>query len=103
MATNDKSCISNEPHKKDEVVVDTAELNSYKYILGDLGIAILTAIARGAHAKDSIMMLSGVPMSCVNGRMPVLLNLKLVNMFNENEIHISKRGILFLKVINETI
>ena len=79
------------------------ELLSYKYILGDLGIAILTAIARGAHAKDSIMMMSGVPMSCVIGRMPVLQNLKLIVVINQEEIHIAKRGLIFLKCINEHI
>ena len=103
MAANDKSILSNDVHKKEETVNENSELHSYKYILGDLGISIITSIARGAHNKDSIMMLSGVPMSCVVGRMPVLLNLKLVHQFNENEFHITKRGLNFLKVINETI
>lgn len=103
MAANDKSILPNETRKNEETANENSELHSYKYILGDLGISIIIAIARGAHNKDSIMMLSGVPMSCVIGRMPVLLNLKLVHQFNENEFHITKRGISFLKVINEQI
>jgi hypothetical protein len=79
------------------------ELVSYKFLLGEMGIAILTAIARGAHAKDAIMMLSGVPLACVVGRMPVLLNLKLVIQLGIEEVRISKRGLQFLKCINECI
>jgi hypothetical protein len=93
----------NDDSPEDPAQKEREELLSYKYILGDLGIAILTAVARGAHAKDSIFMLSGVPMSCVLGRMPVLQNLKLVIILGDDEIHISKRGLEFLKCINECI
>ena len=79
------------------------ELSSYKFLLGDFGISILAAIARGARTHDSIMMLSGVPLACVTGRMPVLLNLKLIIQIGQNEYAISKKGIAFLKCINESV
>jgi hypothetical protein len=84
-------------------MVEREELLSYKYLLGDMGIAILTAIARGARTKDAIMMLSGVPLACINGRMPVLSNLKLMLKNGLEEFVITQRGISFLRCINECI
>ena len=86
---------------KDANSPDKEELLSYKYLLGDTGISILVAIARGARTKDAIMMLSGVPMACVNGRMPVLSNLKLVMKISMEEFVITTRGTSFLRCINE--
>ena len=80
---------------------DIEELKSYKYLLGDFGIAMLVAVARGARDGESIMMLSGVPKACITGRMPILLNLKLVNNKNHGEILITQNGLDFLKCINE--
>jgi hypothetical protein len=88
--------IENDPHTPDQ-----EELISYKYLLGDMGISMLTAIARGARTKDAIMMLSGVPMACVNGRMPVLFNLKLAMKITMDEYVITSRGMDFLRSINE--
>jgi hypothetical protein len=78
---------------------ENEDLSSYKYLLGDFGIGILTAISRGAQTPDAIVMLSGVPMSCVKGRMPVLVNLKLVTLLNYQEYLLTQKGIEFLKVI----
>jgi hypothetical protein len=99
MPPDDSNPTSNIPKKERE------ELLSFKYILGDLGIGILAAVARGAHSKESIVMLSGVPIACIVGRMPVLLNLKLIVDVNPgmNEYHITKRGHQFLKCINESV
>lgn len=83
--------------------IEREELLSYKYLLGDMGIAILTAIARGARTKDAIMMLSGVPLACINGRMPVLSNLKLMLKNGSEEFVITQRGVSFLRCINEFI
>lgn len=96
------------PHKSSppietETLPDREELVSYKYLLGDMGISILSAIARGARTRDAIMMLSGVPMACVNGRMPVLTNLKLVLKINLEEYVVTTRGIAFLRCINECV
>jgi hypothetical protein len=87
--------------EKDPGTPDREELLSYKYLLGDMGISILVAVARGARTKESIMMLSGVPMACVNGRAPVLLNLKLVTKISIDEFAITSRGYAFLRSINE--
>lgn len=76
------------------------ELTSYKYLLGDFGIQIASAIYKGAQNDDAIMMLSGVPMACVTGRLPVLINLKLVEIVDSKYI-ISQKGRNFLKCINE--
>jgi len=89
------------PSDKDSSTPDREELLSYKYLLGDMGISILVAIARGARNYDSIMMLSGVPMACVNGRMPVLSNLKLILKVSVDEVVITTRGLNFLRCINE--
>lgn len=77
------------------------ELKSYKYLLGDFGVAMLTAVARGAENAESIKMLSGVPSGCITGRMPVLLNLKLIVQSCPDSYQITHRGIEFLKCIKE--
>ena len=79
------------------------ELKSYKFLLGDYGIAMLVAIARGAKNCDSIRMLSGVPSACITGRMPVLLNLKLIDATTEIEYIITDCGRKFLKCIDEGV
>lgn len=76
------------------------ELSSYKYLLGDFGIQIASAIHKGAQNCESIMMLSGVPMACVTGRLPVLLNLKLIDHIDSKYL-ITERGRDFLQCINE--
>ncbi len=78
------------------------DLKSYKYLLGDYGISMLLSIGRGAKKPDSIMMLSGVPAACISGRMPVLLNLKIIEQVN-GEYLITQEGLDFLKCIEEKI
>ena len=87
----------------DPSCTDQKELTSYKFLLGDFGIGILAAIYRGARSEESIMMLSGVPMACVKGRMPVLMNLQLVSKISMKEYAITKKGADFLRCINECI
>lgn len=77
------------------------ELRSYKFLLGDFGIAMLTAISRGASDPDSIMMLSGVPAACISGRMPILLNLDLVESKEPEQYAITEKGKVCLKCITE--
>ncbi|UYP46537.1 hypothetical protein NEF87_002822 [Candidatus Lokiarchaeum ossiferum] len=79
------------------------ELKSYKFLLGDYGIAMLVAIARGAQNCESIRMLSGVPPACITGRMPVLLNLKLIEATPKMEYLITECGRKFLKCIDENV
>ena len=82
---------------------DLNELISYKYLLGDFGIQILASIARGASNCDSIVMLSGVPVACVTGRIPVLKNLKLIDVSLTEIYSITEKGLKFLKCINEIV
>ncbi|MHA1672797.1 MAG: hypothetical protein ACTSYI_04160 [Promethearchaeota archaeon] len=77
------------------------ELRSYKYLLGDFGVAMLTAVMRGAENGESIQMLSGVPHGCITGRMPVLLNLKLLEEHTPDHFKITSLGLEFLKCIKE--
>lgn len=67
-----------------------------KYLIGDMGFEILLAIEKGARKKNTIKLLSGVPMECINGRLPVLIDLNLISKINE-EFHITERGIEFKK------
>ncbi|WP_457556603.1 hypothetical protein [Candidatus Harpocratesius sp.] len=84
-----------------ETHYDVEELRSYKYILGEFGVQMLLAVARGAENKTSIQMLSGVPHACITGRMPVLLNLKLLKQEGEDLFKLTSRGHEFLKCIKE--
>ncbi|MBD3352083.1 MAG: hypothetical protein GF364_11405 [Candidatus Lokiarchaeota archaeon] len=79
---------------------DKETLLSFRYLLGEMGIQMLVAIYRGANTKTAIQLLSGVPMSCVIGRLPVLLNLNLVYQTQE-EYHVTEKGIQFLKVTDQ--
>ena len=67
-----------------------------KYLIGDMGFEILLAIEKGASKKETIKLLSGVPMECINGRLPVLIDLNLISKNNE-EFYITERGIEFKK------
>lgn len=55
---------------------------SIKMILGDMGIRILQVLRFGPMDMKSIEFLSGVPIACVKGRIPVL---KSLNMIKEND------------------
>lgn len=78
---------------------DSEEIQSFKYLLGEFGIAMLVAISRGARDGNSITMLSGVPAACISGRIPVLLNLNLVDEVAENDYRITKIGEDFLAAL----
>lgn len=67
-----------------------------KYLIGDMGFEILLAIEKGARKKETIKLLSRVPMECINGRLPVLIDLNLISKNNE-EFYITERGIEFKK------
>ncbi len=71
-----------------------------KYLLGNMGIDILLAINRCAKDFKTIQLFSGCPFSCVKGRIPVLLNLKLIKNIKE-EYFITSKGINFLGKIQD--
>ncbi|MBD3193769.1 MAG: hypothetical protein GF317_01850 [Candidatus Lokiarchaeota archaeon] len=62
-----------------------------KYLLGNMGVEIFYAIVNGARNFETIKLFSGIPIACIRGRVPVLLNLKLIEEQNE-EYSITKKG-----------
>ena len=69
-------------------------LEDLKYLLGNMGIEILFAIDKGAKTFETIKLFSGIPLSCIKGRIPVLLDLNLIIKENE-EYLLSEKGISF--------
>jgi len=67
-----------------------------KNLLGYMGIEILVAINNGAKNYETIKLFSGLPISCINGRVPVLLDLGLI-LKNNDEYFLTEKGILFRK------
>jgi len=74
------------------------DLDDLKYLLGNMGIEILLAIGKGAKDFETIKLFSGIPLSCIKGRIPVLLDLNLIEKNNE-EYYLKARGIKFKKKI----
>jgi predicted transcriptional regulator len=65
-----------------------------KNLLGYMGIEILVAINNGAKNFETIKLFSGLPLSCINGRIPVLRDLGLITQ-NNNEYFLTEKGIHF--------
>lgn len=59
-----------------------------------MGIEILLAIDRGAKDFETIRLFSGVTLSCIKGRIPVLLDLNLIEKHN-NEYYLKEKGLNF--------
>ncbi|MBD3340145.1 MAG: hypothetical protein GF353_13615 [Candidatus Lokiarchaeota archaeon] len=62
-----------------------------KYLLGNMGIEILFAIDRGAKIIETIKLFSGIPIRCVKGRLPVLLELSLIKR-EKDEYFLTDKG-----------
>ncbi len=73
-----------------------------KNLLGYMGIEILVAINNGAKNFDTIKLFSGLPISCINGRVPVLLDLGLIIKNNE-EYFLTEKGIIFRKRLEKYV
>jgi predicted transcriptional regulator len=71
-----------------------------KNLLGYMGIEILVSIDKGAKNFETIKLFSGLPISCINGRIPVLLELGLIKK-NKEEYFLTEKGILFRKRLKE--
>ena len=74
--------------KKEETYEDL------KNLLGYMGIEILVAIDNGAKNYDTIKLFSGLPISCINGRVPVLIDLGLIRK-NNDEYFLTEKGLVF--------
>ena len=71
-------------------------LDEVKNMLGNMGIDILFAIDNGARDLQTIKIISDLPIACIKGRIPVLLDLGLIKLDPEGYI-LTNRG-LDLKV-----
>lgn len=65
-----------------------------KILLGYMGIEILLAIDKGAKNYETIKLFSGLPISCVKGRIPVLLELNLIRK-DKKEHFLTEKGMEF--------
>ncbi len=69
-------------------------LDDLKYLLGNMGIEILLAIDKGAKDFETIKLFSGIPLSCIKGRIPVLIDLNLIEEHN-NKFSLKEKGLNF--------
>ena len=81
---------------------DNESLEDLKYLLGNMGNDILLAIGEGAKDFETIKIFSGLPLICVKGRIPVLLELNLANKHND-EYYLTEKGLRFKKEMNSII
>ncbi len=90
--------MSNRPNAvdADDTPITAEDANALKMVLGEYGLLILVAIKHGARTRQHIPLISGVPMACVTGRIPVILNLKLIR--EEEELSLTERGIKLLEL-----
>ncbi|MFX0028340.1 MAG: hypothetical protein ACFFAA_15210 [Promethearchaeota archaeon] len=65
-----------------------------KNLLGYMGIEILFAIDKGAKNFETIRLFSGLPSSCIKGRIPVLLELNLIKIIKK-EYFLTEKGVNF--------
>ena len=69
-----------------------------KNLLGYMGIEILLAIDNGAKNYETIKLFSGLPISCVKGRIPVLLELNLIKVV-KREHFLTEKGFNLKKLL----
>ena len=67
-------------------------IEDLKNLLGYMGIEILFAIDKGAKIFETIKLFSGLPISCVKGRIPVLLELNLIKIIKK-EHFLTEKGL----------
>lgn len=84
------------------MVEDSDSLENLKYLLGNMGVDILLAIGEGAKDFEMIKIFSGLPLICVKGRIPVLLELNLVNKIND-KYYLTDKGLKFKKKMNSNV
>ena len=65
-----------------------------KCLLGNMGVDIFLAIDRGAKDLETMKIFSGLPMACIKGRVPVLLELKLI-VKNDDGYFLTDKGVSF--------
>ena len=73
-------------------------LEDLKCLLGNMGVDIFFAIDKGANDFETMKIFSGLPMACIKGRVPVLLELKLI-VKNTNGYFLTNKGLSFKEKI----
>jgi hypothetical protein len=80
----------------DDTSLTREDADALKMVLGEYGLLILVAIKHGAKTRQHIPLISGVPMACVTGRIPVILSLRLIR--EEEELSLTERGLKLLEL-----
>ncbi|MBN2151244.1 MAG: hypothetical protein JW839_07365 [Candidatus Lokiarchaeota archaeon] len=78
------------------------EVEVSKMLLGENGIAMLRAIRFGPVDVETIVALSGLPRSCIEGRIPVLAELDMIKDTPEGFL-LKQAGIDFLEVVGNSL
>ena len=78
---------------------ENESIQDLKYLLGNMGMDIFFAIDKGAKDFETMKIFSGLPMACIKGRVPVLLDLKLIVKNNEGYF-LTNKGLNFKKKID---
>jgi predicted transcriptional regulator len=73
-----------------------------KNLLGYMGIEILFAIDKGAKSFETIKLFSGLPISCIKGRIPVLLELNLIREV-KREHYLTEKGLEFKNQLENSV
>jgi predicted transcriptional regulator len=73
-------------------------LEDLKCLLGNMGVDIFFAIDKGAKDFETMRIFSGLPMACIKGRVPVLLELKLI-VKNADGYFLTNKGLSFKEKI----
>ena len=73
-------------------------LQDLKYLLGNMGVDIFFAIDKGAKDFETMKIISGLPMACIKGRVPVLLELNLI-LKNNDGYFLTNKGLRFKEKI----
>ncbi|MBY8988903.1 MAG: hypothetical protein KGD61_10655 [Candidatus Lokiarchaeota archaeon] len=73
-------------------------LQDLKCLLGNMGVDIFFAIDKGAKDFETMKIFSGLPMACIKGRVPVLLELKLI-VKNNDGYFLTNKGLSFKEKI----
>ncbi len=77
---------------------DDESLEDLKCLLGNMGVDIFFAIDKGAKDFETMKIFSGLPMACIKGRVPVLLELNLI-VKNANGYFLTNKGLSFKEKI----
>ena len=67
-------------------------------LLGNMGVDIFFAIDKGAIDFETMKIFSGLPMACIKGRVPVLLELNLI-VKNKDGYYLTNKGLSFKEKI----